>query len=175
MSRADTRETDRRDFFLYVDEFEKFATESFATILSKARKYRLTLTLANQFLTQMEDATADAVFGSVGSLVAFQVGARDAPTRWKPCRRPVHPASAIDPKPSVARPGSGTAGRWRRSKPKFSGHSPTRARSLVTYRLVSAALSAGLAASGLPSVFGELGLGVVVGGCPPLVMIQLLV
>ena len=80
MSRADTPEANRRDFFLYVDEFQNFATESFATILSEARKYRLALTLANQYLAQMDDATADAVFGNVGSLVAFQVGARDAET-----------------------------------------------------------------------------------------------
>ncbi len=78
MSRADTPETNRRDFFLYVDEFQNFATESFATILSEARKYRLALTLANQYLAQMDDATADAVFGNVGSLIAFQCGARDA-------------------------------------------------------------------------------------------------
>jgi hypothetical protein len=78
MSRADVREADRRDFHLYVDEFQNVATESFATILSEARKYRLTLTLANQYLAQMDDATAAAVFGNVGSLVAFQVGASDA-------------------------------------------------------------------------------------------------
>jgi hypothetical protein len=78
MSRADILEKDRRDFFLYVDEFQNFATESFATILSEARKYRLSLTIANQYLAQMDEATLDAVFGNVGSLLAFQVGARDA-------------------------------------------------------------------------------------------------
>jgi len=80
MSRADTPEGERRDFFMYVDEFQNFATESFATILSEARKYRLSLTIANQYLAQMEDETADAVFGNVGSLLVFQVGARDAET-----------------------------------------------------------------------------------------------
>lgn len=78
MSRADTPEADRRDFFLYVDEFQNFATESFATVLSEARKYRLALTVANQYLAQMEEQTADAVFGNVGTLLVFQVGARDA-------------------------------------------------------------------------------------------------
>src|SRR5581483_3305573 len=78
MSRADVPEQARRDFFLYVDEFQHFATESFATILSEARKYRLNLTLANQYLAQMDEATSAAVFGNVGSLLCFQVGASDA-------------------------------------------------------------------------------------------------
>jgi len=78
MSRADVPEDHRPDFFLYVDEFQNFATESFATILSEARKYRLNLTLANQYLAQMDEQTLEAVFGNVGSLLCFQVGARDA-------------------------------------------------------------------------------------------------
>jgi hypothetical protein len=78
MSRADMPEKSRRDFFLYVDEFQNFATESFATILSEARKYHLNLTLANQYLAQMDEATLNAVFGNVGSLLVFQIGARDA-------------------------------------------------------------------------------------------------
>jgi hypothetical protein len=78
MSRADVPEKQRRDFSLYVDEFQNFATDSFATILSEARKYRLSLILANQYLAQMEEATAAAVFGNVGSLLVFQVGATDA-------------------------------------------------------------------------------------------------
>ena len=61
-----------------MDEFQNFATDSFATILSEARKYRLSLTLANQYLAQMDEATAAAVFGNVGSLLVFQVGATDA-------------------------------------------------------------------------------------------------
>jgi hypothetical protein len=80
MSRADVREDQRPDFHLYVDEFQHFATESFATVLSEARKYRLSLTLANQYLAQMDDATAAAVFGNAGSLLSFQVGAGDAET-----------------------------------------------------------------------------------------------
>ena len=83
MSRADIPEKERRDFYLYVDEFQNFATESFATILSEARKYRLSLTMANQYVAQLligEKSTKlrDAVFGNVGSLVSFQVGSDDA-------------------------------------------------------------------------------------------------
>ncbi len=78
MSRAEIPESDRLDFSLYVDEFQNFATESFATILSEARKYRLHLTIANQYLAQLEEHTAEAVFGNVGSLLSFQVGASDA-------------------------------------------------------------------------------------------------
>ena len=78
MGRADVPEDERRPFHLYVDEFQNFATDSFATILSEARKYRLSLTLANQYLAQMEEQTAAAVFGNVGTLLVFQVGAEDA-------------------------------------------------------------------------------------------------
>ena len=78
MSRADVPEAERRDFYLYVDEFQTFATESFSSILSEARKYRIGLTIANQYIAQMSEATAEAVFGNVGSIVAFQVGRDDA-------------------------------------------------------------------------------------------------
>ena len=78
MSRVDIPEDEREDFFLYVDEFQNFATESFATILSEARKYRLDLTLAHQYISQMEDVVRDAVFGNVGTLVTFRIGAEDA-------------------------------------------------------------------------------------------------
>jgi hypothetical protein len=83
MSRADVPEKDRRDFYLYVDEFQNFATESFATILSEARKYRLNLTMAHQYVGQLlmegnNTALKDAVFGNVGSIVSFQVGSDDA-------------------------------------------------------------------------------------------------
>ncbi len=78
MTRADVPEADRRDFYLYIDEFQNFTTSSFASILSEARKYRLSLTIAHQYLKQLDEATSDAVFGNVGSIVAFQVGADDA-------------------------------------------------------------------------------------------------
>jgi len=78
MSRADTAEKDRKDFYLYVDEFQNFATDAFATILSEARKYKLNLTMANQYVAQMPDEVRDAVFGNVGTSLCFQVGFDDA-------------------------------------------------------------------------------------------------
>jgi hypothetical protein len=78
MSRADTPEDERKDFFLYVDEFQSFASDSFASILSEARKYRLCLTLAHQYLDQVRPSIGQAVFGNVGSLIAFRVGHADA-------------------------------------------------------------------------------------------------
>ena len=78
MSRVDIPEQDRKDFYLYVDEFQNFATESFANILSEARKYRLDLTIAHQYIAQMEEEVQHAIFGNVGTMVCFRVGAEDA-------------------------------------------------------------------------------------------------
>jgi hypothetical protein len=78
MSRADIPEEFRQDFCLYVDEFQNFSTDSFADILSEARKYRLNVVVANQFTTQLTDEVRDAVFGNVGTVVAFRVGTNDA-------------------------------------------------------------------------------------------------
>ncbi len=78
MSRQDTPEQQRRDFYLYVDEFQNFATQDFAVILSEARKYRLNLTVANQFISQMDDEVKNAVFGNVGTICSFRVGISDA-------------------------------------------------------------------------------------------------
>jgi predicted RNA-binding protein with RPS1 domain len=78
MSRANIEASKRRDFYLYVDEFQNFATDSFATILSEARKYKLNLTMANQYIAQMSDVVRDAVFGNVGSILSFQTGYDDA-------------------------------------------------------------------------------------------------
>lgn len=78
MSRTDVPEDKRRDFYLYVDEFQNFATPDFAQILSEARKYRLNLIVANQFIGQMEEEVKNAVFGNVGTLVSFRVGVTDA-------------------------------------------------------------------------------------------------
>ncbi|MDP2664140.1 MAG: type IV secretion system DNA-binding domain-containing protein, partial [bacterium] len=78
MSRVDIPEESRADFFLYVDEFQNFATESFTNILSEARKYRLSLTLGHQYITQMEEPVRDAVFGNMGTIISFRVGAEDA-------------------------------------------------------------------------------------------------
>lgn len=78
MARADTPEHKRVDFYFYVDEFHNFATDSFDEILSEARKYRLNLTLANQFLGQLSEQIRKTVFGNVGSLLSFRVGGEDA-------------------------------------------------------------------------------------------------
>ena len=82
MARVDVPEDQRKDFYLYVDEFQNFATDSFANILSEARKYHLNLIIAHQYIGQLMTDTStrvrDAVFGNVGSLVAFRVGAEDA-------------------------------------------------------------------------------------------------
>lgn len=77
MSRADVPEPDRRDFFLTVDEFQHFATDAFASVLSEARKYRLALTLSHQYLDQLTPAVSDAVFGNAGHLAVFRVGQGD--------------------------------------------------------------------------------------------------
>lgn len=78
MSRVDIAEKNRCDFYLYIDEFQNFTTESFANILSEARKYRLNLVMANQYIEQLGDTVKAAVFGNVGTLVVFRVGAADA-------------------------------------------------------------------------------------------------
>ena len=86
MSRVDIPEEERKDFYLYVDEFQNFATKSFVNILSEARKYRLSLILANQYIAQLEEMTPtgkssevkDAIFGNIGTIASFRVGAEDA-------------------------------------------------------------------------------------------------
>lgn len=80
MSRSDIANVeDRRPFYLYVDEFQNFATDSFAVILSEARKYGLNLTVANQYISQMEEEVRNAVFGNVGSMITFRVSPDDSP------------------------------------------------------------------------------------------------
>lgn len=78
MSRSDVDMEQRRDFYLYVDEFQNFATDTFADILSEARKYRLNLVVANQFIGQIGEDLKNAVFGNVGTVIAFRVGVTDA-------------------------------------------------------------------------------------------------
>jgi hypothetical protein len=78
MSRADMSMDQRRPFYLYVDEFQNFATDSFAVILSEARKYGLNLTVANQYVAQMPEVVRDAVFGNVGTMISFRVGPGDS-------------------------------------------------------------------------------------------------
>ena len=78
MSRVNVPEEQRKDFYLYVDEFQNFATESFVNILSEARKYRLDLILGHQYIAQMDEKVRDAVFGNIGTMICFRVGAEDA-------------------------------------------------------------------------------------------------
>jgi len=78
MARANVPKSERRDFCLYVDEFQNFSTESFATILSESRKFGLSLTVANQFVAQLTDEVREAVFGNIGTVAAFRVGPTDA-------------------------------------------------------------------------------------------------
>jgi CxxC-x17-CxxC domain-containing protein len=79
MERVDIPEKERQDFYLYVDEFQNFATEAFANILSEARKYRLNLIVAHQYIEQLDEETVrPAIFGNVGTMLIFRVGAKDA-------------------------------------------------------------------------------------------------
>jgi len=78
LSRVDVPEEKRTDFYLYMDEFQNFTTESISTILAEARKYKLCLTIAHQFIGQLEDKIKDSVFGNVGSMVCFRIGPEDA-------------------------------------------------------------------------------------------------
>src|SRR3972149_2663016 len=78
MNRVTQREEDRRDFYLYVDEFQNFATASFIKILSEARKYRLNLILANQYISQVPEDVRAAIFGNVGTMMSFLIGAQDS-------------------------------------------------------------------------------------------------
>lgn len=80
MERVDMPEPERQDFYLYIDEFQNFATESFANILSEARKYRLCLIMAHQYIEQLDEAVRAGVFGNAGTIVSFRIGAADAPT-----------------------------------------------------------------------------------------------
>jgi len=76
--RADIPEDQRRDFYLYVDEFQNFTTDSFATILSEARKYHLNLNVTNQYIAQLTEKIRDAVIGNVGTMISYRIGAADA-------------------------------------------------------------------------------------------------
>jgi hypothetical protein len=78
LSRVDIPQEKRRDFYLYIDEFQNFTTDSIAVILSEARKYRLNLIIAHQFIAQLPEKIRDAVFGNVGSIISFRIGAADA-------------------------------------------------------------------------------------------------
>jgi hypothetical protein len=78
LSRADVPEEDRRDFYLYLDEFQTFSTLSLANMLSELRKYRLNMILAHQYLSQVDEEIRDAILGNVGTVISFRVGLNDA-------------------------------------------------------------------------------------------------
>jgi hypothetical protein len=94
MARATRPETERLDFYLFIDEFQNFSTDSFASILAEARKYRLSLVLSHQYLDQLSTAVRKAVFGNVGTLIAFRTGFSDAELLENEFAR-AFPASAI--------------------------------------------------------------------------------
>jgi hypothetical protein len=86
MQRADTEEGKRRDFYLYIDELQDFTTDSFRSILSEARKYRLCLALGHQYISQLPESLRSAVFGNVGTMIALRVGYEDAEGRGRSSR-----------------------------------------------------------------------------------------
>jgi energy-coupling factor transporter ATP-binding protein EcfA2 len=94
MARASRPETERRDFYLFIDEFQNFSTDAFASILAEARKYRLCLTLSHQYIDQLPEHIRKAVFGNVGTLIAFRMGYADAEAMTKEFGNAV-PASAL--------------------------------------------------------------------------------
>src|SRR3990167_7882778 len=83
MHRVDMPEEQRRDFYLYVDEFQNFATGSFIKIMSEARKYRLNIMLANQYMAQIPEEVTQAILGNAGTITTFAVGANDAEVLYK--------------------------------------------------------------------------------------------
>lgn len=95
MSRADIPEHERRDFYLYIDEFQNFATNSFATILSEARKYKLSLIVANQFTAQIMDDVRHAIFGNVGTILSLTLGRDDAQVISTQFKEAISPNDAI--------------------------------------------------------------------------------
>jgi len=96
MSRAGTTENERRDFHLFIDEFHNFTTDSFAAILAEARKYRLCLTLSHQYLDQLSLEIRRAVFGNVGTMIAFRVGHADAELLAKEFANTFIPAQFVE-------------------------------------------------------------------------------
>src|SRR5262245_20556559 len=96
MSRTDMPETERRDFHLFIDEFHNFTTDSFAAILAEARKYRLCLTLSHQYIDQLTLPVRQAVFGNVGTLIAFRIGHSDAEVMAHEFGVPYQPGVVLD-------------------------------------------------------------------------------
>lgn len=94
MARANRPENERRDFYLFIDEFQNFSTDAFASILVETRKYRLCLTLSHQYIDPLPLPIRQAVFGNVGTLIAFRIGSTDAEVMEKKLGNTV-PASAL--------------------------------------------------------------------------------
>jgi hypothetical protein len=94
MARANRPEEERRDFYLFIDEFQNFSTDAFASILAEARKYRLCLTLSHQYIDQLPLPIRQAVFGNVGTLIAFRIGNTDAEVMEKEFGKTI-PASSL--------------------------------------------------------------------------------
>ena len=102
MARTDQPEPERRDFNLFIDEFQNFSTDAFASILAEARKYRLCLTLSHQYIDQLSLPIRQAVFGNVGTLIAFRVGYADAEVLEKEMGKTYAAGAIADPAcPSV--------------------------------------------------------------------------
>lgn len=96
MARTDKPESERRDFYLFIDEFQNFSTDAFASILAEARKYRLCLTLSHQYIDQLSEPIRKAVFGNVGTLVAFRIGYTDAEVMAKEFGKTIPATSLAD-------------------------------------------------------------------------------
>jgi hypothetical protein len=96
MARSNQPESERRDFYLFIDEFQNFSTDAFASILAEARKYRLCLTLSHQYIDQLSEPIRQAVFGNVGTLVAFRIGYTDAEVMEKEFGKAVPATSLAD-------------------------------------------------------------------------------
>ena len=94
MARANRPESERRDFHLFIDEFQNFSTDAFASILAEARKYRLCLTLSHQYIDQLPLPIRQAVFGNVGTVISFRIGNTDAEIMEKEFGKAI-PASAL--------------------------------------------------------------------------------
>jgi hypothetical protein len=94
MARSTRSESERRDFYLFIDEFQNFTTDAFASILAEARKYHLCLTLSHQYIDQLPEPIRQAVFGNVGTLVAFRIGYTDAEVMSKEFGKTI-PATAL--------------------------------------------------------------------------------
>jgi hypothetical protein len=96
MARSNRPESERRDFYLFIDEFQNFSTDAFASILAEARKYRLCLTLSHQYIDQLSEPIRQAVFGNVGTLVAFRIGYTDAEVMAKEFGKTIPATSLAD-------------------------------------------------------------------------------